>query len=161
MSLRGNNVHSNVVLGNAIPAQSIANATVNGSTILLPWKTGRQLSFLFVGGAFAASASGRLRIQQRAKVAGTWSTMKENDGTTDLEFTVALLDDAGTGENGLLLGTLDLSRVDGATYDAIRVTFEAEHATATQLVAVAYMISDLYSRPSSQTDDIRAKTFPA
>lgn len=155
-------VYQGLELTIAIAAQSISNATVNGATLSEPWTRGSQLAIVYLGGAFSASASGRLRLQGLARSDGTtWSNLKEHDGTTDLEFTAAKLDDAGAGEGAALIGTLDLSRVDSETYKAVRVTFQAEHASATQLVAVGYLLTDLYARPSAQTDELWSKARAA
>ena len=158
--MRGNNFHHANSVGLALASQSVSNTTVNGETISEPWRTGRRISFLAVGGAFAASASGRLKVQGLQRADGsTWENLKESDGTTDLEFTAASLDDGGAGENAVLLGTLPMAKLDATTYKAIRVTFQSEGAQA-MLMGVAYVISELYERASGQSDDLFSKIMP-
>lgn len=141
----------------AIPAQSIANATVNGAELKEPWTKANQVAIVFLGGAFATSASGRLFVQGKKRSDASWVTLKQWDGTTDLEFTATKLDDAGDGESKSLLGTIDVSRLDSETYSAIRVIFTAEHASATQLVAVGYLLTDMHARPTAQVDELWSK----
>jgi hypothetical protein len=158
MGLKGNNFHHANLLGIALPAQSVNNTTVNGSAIKEPWRTGRQITFIWVGGAFAASSTGRLRIQGLKRSDGTtWETLKEFNGSTDLEFTPTDFDDTKAAENGVLIGTIDLGFVDGEKYKHLRVTLQAEDANAI-LGGVAYCISDLYQKPSGQADNLFAKT---
>lgn len=142
--------------GLALAPQSVASATVNGATIQAPWSYGNQIRFLLLGGAFAAGSSGRVKVQGQRIDDDSWEALKEYDGTTDLEFTVTALDDAGALENGYLSGTLDLARVDVETYQAIRLTATAENANA-QLFAAAYEIFELYETPSGGTDDLWTK----
>jgi hypothetical protein len=150
--MKGQNFHHANVVGLALATQSLSAATGTGATISEPWRIGRQISFIAVGGAFAASASGRLRVFGLSRSDGTtWVALKENDGTTNLEFLPTLYDDAGLGEGAALLGTIPLSDVDGTTYEAIRVTFESEGAQA-MLIGIAYVISDLHEYPSGQVD---------
>lgn len=158
--LKGNNFFHATVTGNAVDPQSISNATVAGNTISEPWKTGRQISFLLLGGDFAATGSLTVDVQGQRIDTGAWENLKEDDGTTDLEFTQTSMDDGGTLENGSLLGTIDVSRLDGTTYKAIRLNVTEEN-TAACLFGAAYVISDLYAHVSGETDDLFSKTVPA
>lgn len=158
--LKGNNFfHANSV-GNAVDPQSINGATVAGNTILMPWRDGRQISFILLGGAFASSGSLTVDVQGQKISDGTWENLKENDGTTDLEFTETKMNDGGTLENGKLLGTIDFSRINGTVYKAIRLSV-TEDGSAACLFGAAYVVSGLYNKPSGDTDDLFSKTVPA
>lgn len=157
MGLKGNNFFHNNKTGTALQPQSVSNTTVAGETIVEPWRIGRQITFILLGGAFASSANGACTVQGLRRDDGTtWEALKESDGTTDLEFTATALDDGGALEGDRLLGTIDMGDIDGETYEAIRLSFE-EDATAAMLVGAAYVISDLYARPSGDTDDLFSK----
>lgn len=156
MALRGNNFVQQIKFGSGIPAQSVSTVAVtNGNTISEPWRDGRQLAFIWNGGAFAATASGRLKVQGRLRGTSTWEDVQRPNSGGDLEFPVAKFDDAGAAENGCLIGTVDLSDIDGVTYDALRPIFDNEVAVA-MLISVAYIIFDLYERPSGSTDELFA-----
>lgn len=156
MSLRGNNFFHQVIVSPAIPPQSITAATVNGNALSEPWRTARQLAIVFAGGAFTALSSGRLRLQGLLRSDGTTWEDIQSLLSVDLEFPPAKLDDAGAGENGALLGTVDLSDINGVTYKSLRVTYEEETAAVAQLVSIVYVLFDLYSHPSGQTDELFA-----
>jgi hypothetical protein len=144
-------------IGNAIPAQSVTEAVVQGAVIVRPWEQGRQLALLFNGGAFGTAASGRLRVMGRRESDAGFEAVLEADGVTPLEFDVADLDDAGAGENGVLIGTLDFRHVDTEKFDALRFDFEAETASVAQLIAATYAIGDLYAKPSGTSDQLYYK----
>lgn len=155
--MKGNNFHHANEPGLALAPQSVTNTTVNGAEIKEPWTRGRQISFILLGGAFAATVDGALVIQGLRRDDGsTWEALKEYDGSTDLAFTETLLDDGGGAENAAVLGTVPLSDVDAETYKSMRVSF-TESGNAAALIGVAYVISDLYRRPSGATDDLFAK----
>lgn len=152
-----NPFHANIH-GVALVPQSVTNTNVAGATILEPWKKGRWLTFIFIGGAWAATVNGKLEVQGLARSDGvTWATLTEADGTTDLEFLATLLDDGGAGENGAFIGSLDLTHIDGVTYKAVRLKY-TESGNAAALVGAAYYISGLYSEPGGDTDYLYAKT---
>lgn len=155
--LRGNNWFYQNVPGNSIPAQSVSTiTTVAGRTISEPWRIARQITWLFNGGAFAATASGRLKIEGLRRDDGTtWEDIVLPGTSTALEFTATKLDDAGAGENGILQGTLDLSMVDGTTYKALRCKWYNEVAVAA-LVSVVDVLSDFIIRPAqgALTDEL-------
>ncbi len=153
--MKGHNFFHQVVAGLAIPPQSIANATVNGTAIVEPWSKGRQLVFHLLGGAFAASADGLCKVQVQKRSDSSWVDWLNAAGTL-VQFPAAKLDDAGELENGELLGTIPLTDVDSGTYKAMRLVFIAQHATATQLIAAGYLIFDLRSEPSGQVDELFA-----
>lgn len=144
-------------IGNAIPAQSVSEAAVQGAVIVRPWEQGRQLALIFNGGAFGTAASGRLRVMARRESDAGFEAVMESDGTTPLEFTVADLDDDGAGENGVLIGTVEFRYLDTDKYDALRFDFEAETASVAQLVSATYAIGDLYTKPSGTSDQLYYK----
>ena len=158
MSLKGNQIYEKVLFARCLDSQSIGQTTVNGTAITAPWRKGRQISFIVNGGAFASGADGAIVIQVQKKSDSSWVNMTDKDGNT-LQFPVALLDDAGGAESAIRIGTVDLSRVDGDTYKAMRVAFTNAGAGA-MLIGIAAMISDLYAHPSAQTDDLYALTIP-
>jgi hypothetical protein len=152
MGQRGNNFHHAHTFGVALVPQSVSNTTVDGPAIAEPWKTGRQLSFILLGGAFAATVDGEFTIEGLKRSDGTtWETLLDGSGA-GLVLTGAKYNDAGALENGSLLATLPLDDVDSTTYKSVRITF-TEGATAAALVAVAFVISDLYGRPGGAADE--------
>lgn len=159
---KGNNFFSSVVIGLALAPQSVGQATATGATISEPWRIGRQLSFILLGGVFGTAVAATCKLEGLLRSDGaTWQTLKEDDGVTDLGFTASKLADTAVLEGGALLGTVDVSRFDSTTYKAIRLKYVQATAAVTALMAAAYVISDLYSHPSTQTDDLFSKTIPA
>jgi len=158
MPMSGKNPFHSAIHGVALVPQSVNGAAVNGATITEPWKKGRWITFIFIGGAWAAVVDGTLAVQGLKRSDGTtWVAIKEADGTTALVFLATLLDDAGIGENGSFIGSLDLTAFDGSTYKAIRLVY-TEGGSAAALVGCAYYISGLYSEPGGDTDYLYAKT---
>jgi len=159
MSLVGRNFFETIVHGAALGPLSLNNSVGTGATIATPWKIGRQISFLLVGGDFAAGGALTVEVEVQQISDDAWVNQPEGDGTTDLEFTLAEIADTGTLEDGTLLGTIDLSDIDGNTYKAIRLLV-TETATQAVVVGAAYIISDLYKHPSTTVDDLFSKTQP-
>lgn len=158
--LKGNNFWHATKTGVALAPQTVAAAgTGTGATIAEPWVYGRQITFLLMAGAIGSSATATCKVQGLRRDDGTtWEALKEDDGSTDLAFTAASMNDAGAFENGMLRGTIDFSRISATTYKAIRLIFAA--TTQSYLVSAAYVISDLYQHPSGDTDDLFAKLQP-
>lgn len=143
--------------GVALVPQSVNNATADGATILEPWKHGRWITFIFIGGAWAATVDGQLEVHGLLRSDGTtWEPIVGADGSTTLAFLVTALDDGGLGENGALIGSLDLTHIDGSTYKAIRLEY-AEGGSAAALVGAAYYISGLYTEPGGDTEYLYAQ----
>lgn len=134
-----------------VTLNSGATASANGNTIKEPWKKGRQLSFIAILGAIAAGSVLSLKVQGQKRSDDTWATLKEADGVTDLIFTATGLADNDDGKG--VIGTLDLTRIDGTTYKAIRV-LAANAAAFDALIGVAYVIFDLLRHPSGTVDDL-------
>lgn len=152
--LRGNNFHHMVSIGSAIAPQSVTNTSVNGNSIVEPWKTARQLAFIIMGGAFAASVDGSFTIQGLRRDDGsTWETLQDyDDPRQNLILSGAAYDDGGSLENGVLLASMDVSRIDSDTYEAVRLVY-TEGGNAAALIAVSYVLYDHYDRPSGQEDE--------
>lgn len=151
--LKGNNFFAAVLAGIAVIPKDYNGSSTAGATISEPWKLGRQITFVAIGGAHASSATMTCKVQGLKRSDGTtWEALKESDGTTDLAFTASKLADAGEIENGVILGTIPLSKIDGDVYKAIRLApVGSAHA---QIFGASYFITDLIRHPSTQTDDI-------
>lgn len=157
--MKGNNFHYRIGgLVPTIPIQTINAATVNGTEIIEPWREGNQVVFFFMGGAWPATTDFRLRVQGKRRDTGAWENMKGADNLTDLEFTQTKLDDGGAGENGALIGTLPLARVDAETYGSVRCTLQNTQATAA-VAGVAAFVFDLLRQPSSTPDELFDQTL--
>jgi len=160
MGLVLRNFHHEVICGLAFAAQSkAATGTSNGSTISEPWRKGRQISFVCVGGAFATNASLEIKVQGLKRSDGTtWEDIADGDGVNDLQITASLLDDGDTGglENGVLIGSLDLTAMDSTTYKAIRLAVSENGGSGggAALLGIAYLIYDLYEHPSGTVDQM-------
>jgi len=156
--MKGNNFHHANKSGLALAPQSVNNATVTGPAIEEPWRSGNQLSFILLGGAFASGVDGAMTVQGLRRDDGTtWEALKESDGTTDLAFTATLLDDAGGLEGGSVVGTLPFdSGGYEETYKSVRLSY-TESGSAAALIGAAYVISDLRGKVSGQSDDLFSK----
>lgn len=155
MGMKGNNFFEAVILEKCIQPKSCVSETVNGATILEPWRKGRQISFIAQGGVFAANANGQLKLQGQKRSDGSYANLLDKDGNV-LEFDPTILDDTGALEAGVALGTIDFSKIDVDTYKGIRVVF-IESGAGAMLISVVGVISDLIRHPSSQTDYLAAK----
>lgn len=156
MSLRGNNFHMRVLHGLALETKATGTGgTTTGATIVEPWHKGREISFLLVGGDHGAAATATCVVQGRRRDNASWEALKNKAGT-DLQFTASKLADGGALEDGTLLGTVPLENVDNETYDAMRLLYTRGAQAVDTLVGAAYIISDLYTCPSSQhtADDL-------
>lgn len=152
------NLWEEVIFGLALAPQSIASAaTVNGPTIVAPWKKGRAISFLFLGGAFGTTTAAIVKIQKQKISDSTWVDETRPDGTTVLRIPASRSNDASALEAGALMGTLDMGPIDGDTYKAIRVTVVENGGGANaMLMGVGYLIHDLYQHPSNMVDELWA-----
>ena len=147
--------HQFNIVGIALKAQSMTNNTFNGETISEPQQLGRYLSFLWGGGAFAATVNGDLKIQGQKRSDSAWEDLTFADASV-MRFPLTKFDDGGAAEGGALLGTVDLRRFDATTYKAIRCVF-VESGNAAALGAVIYVISDLFqTAPATQVDELFA-----
>lgn len=152
--------HENVFAGVAlVPGNVDDSPTINGATIVEPWKKGRNLAFHLIAGAMTTNDALTITIQVQKRSDDSWTPMLDRLGAS-LIFTVSKASDGGVLDGGHLLGTIDLERADGNTYKAIRLS--AVNAVAQNVVlGAAYEISDVYSRPTSQTDDLLSKQVEA
>src|SRR5262245_53287241 len=142
------------LLFKGIAAQSVSSITsIDGDAITEPWKLGRRLTFLWIFGAFAGTASGLAIVQGKKRSDGNWENVVDKDGNA-LQIPAAKLDDAGALESNPAWASVDLSNIDSTTYSALRARFTNEVAVA-MLIACAYILDDLYEIPSGQADEIR------
>lgn len=152
--MKGNNFHYTVGgVGVSVPPQTINAATVNGADIVEPFRIGRQLVFIFLGGTFAVGTDFRLRVFGKRRDTGAYEALLGKDKVTPIEFTQTKLDDGGAGENGMLLGTLYANEVDTETYGTFRVTLQNVGA-ANGLAGVGHFIADLWSHMSATPDEL-------
>ena len=139
----------------SISSQAVNNTTVNGSAILEPWKEGHQIVFVMNIGALPGATSMTYTIQGRLRSDGaTWQTLKDASAN-NLALAGAKFDAGGASENSTLLATLRCDAVDSGTYEAVRI-IAANSAAAAAIVGISHIIWDVYSRPTSQTDEIFA-----
>lgn len=151
--------HENVKTGVALVPQNINNSAVNGADIKEPWKSGRNLALHLIAAAMAATDVLTITIQGKKRSDGVYEAVQDRNAV-DLIFTVSKTSDGGALENGVLLGTIDLERVDGNKYSDLRIS--AINAVAVNvLLACIYEISDVYSRPTGQVDDLLEKQVEA
>ena len=148
--LIGKNLFNACTVTQHIGAQSVSGATVNGTAILEPWKTARQLIFLFNLGDVGASGTGDVAFEQRLRADGsTWSAINNDDGNA---LVIADMDDATAFEDATVMATIDTSRIDSVLYDGVRATFTA--AVAAIVMSCDVIHFDLHSKPSGQVDQI-------
>jgi hypothetical protein len=150
--LKGNNFGKMVVVGTSIAPRSLNLSTANGVAIVEPWRTGRQVSFLLLGGDFPGTTVLAINLQVRLRGTSSWVNLKKANGVTDIILSGTKFNDGGAMENGVLLAGLDVNRIPSDIYDAVRVNITNTVATAA-FIAVAHVISDLYAEPSSQVDE--------
>lgn len=140
--------------------QVVAAVAVNGDDMIRPWKHGRKLRLHCIAGAMAANDALTISLHGRIAATGTYETLKAVDGTTALTFTTAKTSDTKELDNGFLVGTVVLGRVN-SKYDAIRMTVVngvAQNVT----VGIAATIEDLYEEGVQDTvDDLVSKQLPA
>ncbi len=154
--LVGKNFHHNHKSYLALKPKSVTNTTHEGETISEPWKIGHLLTFLFLGGAFAATVDGAIVIQGLKRSDGTtWEALKDKDGN-NLVVTPTKLDDGGALENGIIVGSIPTEDIDSGTYMAVRAHY-TESGNAAALVAGAAIITGLRDVPSGDTDDLLSK----
>ena len=149
------NFHENVEVGLALLPQVVAAVAKSGATILEPWKKGRTLSFILLGGAMTTDDALTITLQGQKIADDSWAALTDLDGDT-LTFTTTKTADAAALDSGSLIGSIPLSKIDGDTYKAVRIV--AVNGVAQNVIlGAAYVISDLYSAPSSMTDDLLSK----
>lgn len=153
--------------------QAVGTTPVNGTAIVRPWERGRLLTVTAFCGALVAADALTTTFQVRRLGTSTWDTVKENDGTTNLGFTVAKLSDTGAAETGVIFGSIDLSRLKAGTnlnsayeYDALRLSVVNANNTTPGICAFVGHLSDLYSYPAKDlsgndvSDDLYFKQLP-
>lgn len=139
-----------------LAALAFAPATVNntetsGVVIVEPWKIGRLITFLLSLATIPGATQGHAYVYGRKRSDGSFVKLKDKSNN-DLEVPVAKLATGGAGSAAALFMSLDLSKVDATTYDALRFNVKNDNATA--LVASAtYEITDIARLPSGQIDE--------
>lgn len=133
-----------------------ATGAVNGVDVVEPWKKGRELGVVINGGAMAANSSLEIKFQGKKRSDGTYADLLENDGVGTLQVDPLKLDDAAALETGVLIGTLDLNRIDSETYSAIRavVTENGGSGGGTVQLSITGLIFGLYRHPSGTVDEL-------
>ena len=157
--LKGNNFAKSIVAGMSISPRTVNLSTVNGNAIVEPWRSARQISFLIQGGDLPGTTVMVVSFQGRLRGTSTWTNLKKADGVTDMILSGSRFNDGGALENGTLVASLDLGRINSTLYDAIRINVTNTAATAA-FMSVAHMLADLYSHPSTQTDETAALQTP-
>jgi len=159
MGMKGNNIGQRIALpfkgGVAIAPEDCNNETVEGTAIVEPWNYGRQIAFQALHGVIHNSAVLSWKIQGRLRADGTtWEDIQNNaDPAADLEFDTV---DEATIDGLGIFGSLDLSTIDGETYEAIRLIV-VNGAAQSALVGASYFIYDLYRHPSDTDDQLSDK----
>lgn len=161
--------NEHMVPGLAIAPQAIGTTAVDGVAIVRPWEVGRTISFLAIAGALAAADALTVVVQARRVGTSTWDGALCADGVTALGFTVSKLSDGGAVENGVVMGSLDLSRFKAPgefTYDAIRLRAVNANNSSPGIIGFAYVIADGYTNPIKDLsgalvqDDLILKQLP-
>ena len=146
--------------GKALATSALTSASADGVTIPLDGIGAEYLTFVLIADSIASGATLAVVVQGQQRSDDAWVTLKENDGTTNLEFTAAkLADGAALEADGSLVGSLDLSRVDMETYKSVRIRATESGGAAVDIAATWYATS-LRQRPSGQVDDLLSKQHP-
>jgi hypothetical protein len=157
-------VHQNTYFGVALIPQAVGTSAVSGTTIVRPWEKGRNLTFLLQGGVFGADDEYTVKVYARRIGTTTWDQVEESDETTGLAFTATDMVDGEELENGILMGTMDVSRFVGPDsayiYDALKLLAVNTDNTTPGIIGASYVISDLYNNNETQTDDLLYKQLP-
>lgn len=154
--MNGNNLIHQVLVGLALePKATGTGGSTTGATISEPWAKGRKISFLLVGGDHGTAATATCVVQVQKRSDDSWVSLLDATGTA-VAFTASKLADTGALEDGTLLGELDATRIDSTTYKAIRLLYTRGAQAVDTLVGAAYIISDLYTLPSGNTNELAA-----
>lgn len=152
--MAAHNFHHETLPINALPAQSIGVATVNGPGIGAWWVKAGQVTFVLVGGVFATAPVLTINFQGRKIADDNWETIKQWDGTTAFSLVGATGNryaDGGAAENGALYCTVLARTVDAAVYYDFRISIA--NAAGTALIGVVAILSNLATRPSGAVDE--------
>jgi hypothetical protein len=157
--MKASNFYENNIVGVALKPGNVAATAVDGETISEPWKKGRQISFLLQAAAMTTNDALTITVQGLKRSDGTtWEALKDLNAN-DLTFPTAKTADTKALENGVLIGSLPMAKLDADTYKAIRIS--AVNGAAHNVVCSAlYVISDLYAYPSGMVDDLIAEVAP-
>jgi len=125
--------------------------TAFGDWIEQPWIFGNKLVFIPIFGPFPDATQASVKVQLRKRSDGSAEYMQDVNGV-DLRIAAArtvtdgALDDAGG------YAEIDVSRIDGQTYSAVRLVIANEDETALA-VGAAYVIADPPRKPIGQYDE--------
>lgn len=157
--MKGNNFFYHSACGRALAPQGLVDAgTANGDQIDYPWRIGRQITFIAIGGALVAGVTASTWTVQGllASDGTTWEALKDASNN-NLVFTAAKMKDAGELDGGAVIGTIPFTDINLDAYKAIRLTV-TDAGTGTHNIGAAYVISDLLTFPNtSKTDDLWSK----
>lgn len=133
----------NLDWGLALASQSIADGvTVNGPRIVFPSQTGKHLSLIVLGVPGAGVTDAVVKLQGTNDGGTTWTTLKKNDGVTDLAFTaVDFAKTTGKYDGKPAFGSIDVTR---SKYKDYRVVVTPTGGAF--VVGVVYIISPVERR---------------
>lgn len=135
--------------GLALVAQALAGSAVQGATISNPAKVGRFLTFILQGAAVDAGVTDAvIGIEGRRIIDGVteqdWQDVKAKDGVTDLVFTAASFANTAAIENGVVIGTIDVSKYN---YTDFRLDFRSRGGSGNLNMGASYVITGLHKVP--------------
>lgn len=156
--MKGNNFfYHNVPVVCILPQTIAGAATVNGADIPLPWRIGRQITFILAGGDIPGTiTAATFKVQGKLISTGSYEDVKDAGGTNNLVFTAAKTIDAGELDSGVLMGTIPFTDINFENYSAIRLVCTTT-GTGNYLISAVGIISDLFTFPGSKSDDLFAK----
>ena len=153
----GMNFHHSNQSFTALAPETLNDSAQSGPAIVDPWRRGKAMTYILNGGALVAGGTLTVAVEGRLRSDGaTWEAIKEADGATALAFTPALLVDGAQLDGGVVNGTIPFSKIDGETYEALRLVATAAGTQNMPVSAVA-VLHQFYERPSGDTDDLLEK----
>jgi hypothetical protein len=153
-----NNFHELNVVGEALAPTNIATGTLGatGLTIKGPGKIGRQLTFILTAASLTGVTALPIRVQYNKNDGNGWLNLKQNDGSTDVTFPAARTIAAGPLDNNAIIGTIPLDRTRDGDYRIV----VGPVAGAAANISAAFVVSELYTRASSQVDELLGNVIP-
>lgn len=142
-----NNLADNFIFGTALAVQTVnAAATANGATIVKPGRRARKIAFFLMAGALNSVTVLTIKVQRNPGT-GWVDVLDENNNP--LQFTAAKTIDNAALENGILGGSLDLTRTGDGDYRLQVSTVTGANVT----LSASFVLHDLYQRPAVGVDD--------
>lgn len=156
-----NNTYPGQILhGCAIhPQAATAGTPILGSRIISPGTIARKIGFTVMCGTLTGVTVLTIKVQYSQDGGTTWSDLLQSDGTTPMSFTASKTI-AGSGlDNGVISGSLELSRSNHGDYRLAMTTLTGGNTT----IAAAYTLFDSPRKPIQDpvTDDLLAKQLIA